>query len=47
MRNKLIEDEVLFKRNNKFILPKDIIFSSSLYYAAALVAGTSRSGNQS
>lgn len=46
MRNKLIEDEVLIEQNSKFILTKDIILSSSSY-AAALVAGTSRSGPQS
>jgi len=46
MRNKLIEDEILIEQNGKFILTKDIILSSSSY-AAALVAGTSRSGPQS
>ncbi|MCV9929224.1 GIY-YIG nuclease family protein [Flavobacterium sp. LS1R49] len=46
MRNKLIEDQILIKKNNRLILTKDIILSSSSY-AAALVAGTSRSGPQS
>ncbi len=46
MRNKLIENQVLVENNNKLILTKDIILSSSSY-AAALVAGTSRSGPQS
>jgi predicted GIY-YIG superfamily endonuclease len=46
MKNKLIEDHIFIEQNNKLILTKDIVLSSSSY-AAALVAGTSRSGPQS
>ena len=46
LRKKLIEENTLIERKNKLILMKDIILSSSSY-AAALVAGTSRSGPQS
>lgn len=46
LRLKLIEEEILIEREDKYILPKDIVLSSSSY-AAALVAGTSRSGPQS
>ena len=46
MRNKLIVEKTLVEENNKLILKKDIVLSSSSY-AAALVAGTSRSGPQS
>ena len=43
LRNKLIEDNSLGEHENSYILRKDIILSSSSY-AAALVAGTARSG---
>ncbi|MGQ1910056.1 GIY-YIG nuclease family protein [Marinifilum sp. RC60d5] len=46
LRNKLIEEKTLIKRDNRLILMKDLVLSSSSY-AAALVAGTSRSGPQS
>jgi hypothetical protein len=46
LRDKLILDGVLIERNNKLILTKEIVLSSPSY-AAALVAGTSRSGPQS
>ena len=46
LRLKLIEEEILIEREDKYIFPKDIVLSSSSY-AAALVAGTSRSGPQS
>jgi hypothetical protein len=46
LRSRLIVEKVLVEINNKLILSKDIILSSPSY-AAALVAGTSRSGPQS
>nr|WP_319400918.1 GIY-YIG nuclease family protein [uncultured Carboxylicivirga sp.] len=46
LRKKLIEENILVTVDEKLILTKDIILSSSSY-AAALVAGTSRSGPQS
>ena len=46
LRDKLIIEKVLVENKNKLILTKDIILSSPSY-AAALVAGTSRSGPQS
>jgi len=46
LRLKLIEEEILIEKEGKYILQKDIVLSSSSY-AAALVAGTSRSGPQS
>lgn len=46
LRDKFIAENILRERNNKLILTKDIVLSSSSY-AAALVAGTSRSGPQS
>lgn len=46
LRNKLIEQQILIENNKKYSLQKDIIVSSSSY-AAAFVAGTSRSGPQS
>jgi hypothetical protein len=46
LRKKLQEEKMISNSGNKFILLKDIIVSSSSY-AAALVAGTNRSGPQS
>jgi len=46
LRKKQIEDKVLIEENGKLILTKDIVLSSPSY-AAALIAGTSRSGPQS
>jgi hypothetical protein len=46
LRNKLVVENVLVESNKKLILTKDIVLSSPSY-AAALVAGTSRSGPQS
>ena len=46
MRQKLIEDKTLIEQSDKLVLMKDIVLSSSSY-AGALVAGTSRSGQQS
>ena len=46
LRNKLIEDGVLKDNGKDFILTKNTLVSSPSY-AAALVAGTSRSGPQS
>jgi len=46
LREKLIEDGILINKGKNLILSKDIIVSSSSY-AAALVAGTMRSGPQS
>jgi len=46
LRDRLIEERVLIEENDKLILSKDIVLSSPSY-AAALVAGTSRSGPQS
>lgn len=46
LREKLITDKILIERENKLILTKEIVLSSPSY-AAALVAGTSRSGPQS
>lgn len=42
-REKLITDEILIVDDNKFILTKEIVLSSSSF-AAAFVAGTARSG---
>lgn len=46
IRQKLIEEKTLIEQNEKLVLIKDIVLSSSSY-AGALVAGTSRSGPQS
>ncbi len=46
LRLKLIENNDVIEKNEKFHLVRDLIVSSSSY-AAALVAGTSRSGPQS
>lgn len=46
LRNRLISEKVLVENETGLILTKDIVCSSSSY-AAALVAGTSRSGPQS
>lgn len=43
IRNKWIEDRVLVREGDNFRLMKDVVLSSSSY-AAAAVAGTSRSG---
>ena len=46
LRKKYIDDSLLVEMKDKLILTKDIVLSSPSY-AAALVAGTSRSGPQS
>jgi len=46
LKRNLIDDKTLIEKENKLILEKNIVLSSSSY-AAALVAGTSRSGPQS
>ena len=46
LRKKLITENILVEKNGKLVLIKDIVLSSPSY-AAALVAGTSRSGPQS
>lgn len=46
LREKLIAENILVEKDSKLILTKEIILSSPSY-AAALVAGTSRSGPQS
>lgn len=46
LREKLIADNILIPKNDRLVLSKDIVLSSPSY-AAALVAGTSRSGPQS
>lgn len=46
IRSKLIEEGRLVDQDDKYVLNDDIVLSSSSY-AAALVAGTSRSGPQS
>jgi len=46
LRNRLISEHIFTEKDDKFILTKDIVLSSPSY-AAALVAGTSRSGPQS
>jgi len=46
LRDRLLEEKVLIEQKDKLILSKDIVLSSPSY-AAALVAGTSRSGPQS
>lgn len=46
LRDRLLVESVLIEKKDKLILSKDIVLSSPSY-AAALVAGTSRSGPQS
>jgi len=46
MRDQWQEEGILQEKSDKYILQKDVLFSSSSY-AAAVVAGTSRSGPQS
>ena len=46
LREKLINDKILIEKEDKLLLMKEIVLSSPSY-AAALVAGTARSGPQS